>query len=497
MFKSKQTNETNTKKDPGSFGSPKQWTAIILAILLVLGITGCQKKAAPEAKPQVTTTAAEAPAASSEDQEKIAELEKQAETFVENFLAKDFDAVLSGHTFTEKMKGAFTAKVMADISAELILGYGVYESFEGTISTMKDGFLIVSIGVQYPNQALVYNVTFDDTGAVAGFHYSEIENFDAFAKAEQDTKEAFKSAFETLDVNFGLEGFMLNGTLTYPKGDGPFPAVVLVHGSGPNDRDETIYDNKPFRDLAEGLAAQGIATLRYDKRTLTYQKMLQDAKLAESFTVYDEVVDDARLAVLALAKQEKIDGKKIVVVGHSLGANQAPRIAQGQDSIAAIAMLAGNVTPIQDIMLKQYQYLANLDGKIEAPEQDQIDAVAKVVATINSSTYSKDTPVNETFGIGFAYWDGLRSYNPTEIAKTLTIPMLVMQGERDYQVTVSEYDMWKSALGNQATFKSYPTLNHLFMAGDGVASPAEYEKKGQVAQAVIDDLAKWIKSVTK
>lgn len=491
MSSSKQTNQPKRKED---LGRAKKWTALAMAALLVFGMTGCQKKAAVEEKP-VTTTAQEAPAANSEDKAKIAELEKQAETFLEDFLNKDFDGVLSKHTFTEKMKTAFTKKVIEDISAELILGYGVYESFKGTISTLKDGHLIVSIGVAYPNQAIVYNVTFDGTGAVAGFHYSEIENFDAFASAVKDKEVPFVSAFETVAVDFGLEGFMLNGTLTYPKGEGPFPAVVLVHGSGPNDRDETIFGNKPFRDLAEGLAAKGIATLRYDKRTLTYQKMLQDAKVAESFTVYDEVVDDAQLAVLALAKQAKIDGKKIVVVGHSLGANQAPRIAQGQDSIAGIAMLAGNVTPIQDIMLKQYQYLANLDGKVEAPEQDQIDAVAKVVEKINSPSYSKDTPVNETFGIGFAYWDTLRQYNPTEIAKTLTIPMLVMQGERDYQVTVSEFEMWKKALGNQATYKLYPGLNHLFITGEGESSPKEYENAGHVSQDVIDDLAEWIKTL--
>jgi uncharacterized protein len=117
----------------------------------------------------------------------------------------------------------------------------------------------------------------------------------------------------------------LPGTLVLPKGKGPFPAVLLVAGSGANDRDETLGPNKPFRDLADGLAAAGIASLRFDKRTHVYGAQIA-AK--SDITLDDEVTDDALTALQQLAKQPAIDPKRVFVLGHSLGAFMAPRIGQ-------------------------------------------------------------------------------------------------------------------------------------------------------------------------
>ena len=113
----------------------------------------------------------------------------------------------------------------------------------------------------------------------------------------------------------------LPGTLTLPAGTARVPAVVLVHGSGPHDRDETVGVNKPFLDLAEGLAAQGIAVLRYEKRT----RVAPLSFIGRRFTVNDEVVDDAVAAVQLLRTEPGIDPARIVVVGHSLGAVRASR----------------------------------------------------------------------------------------------------------------------------------------------------------------------------
>src|SRR5262249_57372826 len=121
-------------------------------------------------------------------------------------------------------------------------------------------------------------------------------------------------------------------------GAGPFPGVGLAHGSGPNDRDETIAQNKPFKDLALGLASRGIAVLRYDKRTKVYPAKM--AGLA-GLTVKDEVVDDAIAAASMLRSQPRIDPARVFVLGHSLGGMLVPRIAAADAKLAGVIVMAG------------------------------------------------------------------------------------------------------------------------------------------------------------
>src|SRR5215471_14652653 len=152
--------------------------------------------------------------------------------------------------------------------------------------------------------------------------------------------------------------WILPGTLSVPKGEGPFAAVVLVHGSGPNDRDETIGPNKPFRDLAWGLASQGIVVLRYDKRTKVYPEKMRE--LVSTLTVKEEVIDDALNAVSLLRGIPGVNPQRIVVLGHSLGGYLLPRIGAADRGIAGLIMLAGMCRPFEDAILDQFSYIYSL-----------------------------------------------------------------------------------------------------------------------------------------
>ena len=155
----------------------------------------------------------------------------------------------------------------------------------------------------------------------------------------------------------------LPGTLTLPAGHGPFPAVLLIAGSGPRDRDETIGPNKPLRDLAHGLAAAGIASLRYDKRTLVFQTQLAAAlKAGKDFTIDDEVTDDALAALKLLARQPGIDPQRMFVLGHSLGTLMAPRLGQRYPGLAGLVLLAGPVTFNLDLAIRQIRYIGQQQG---------------------------------------------------------------------------------------------------------------------------------------
>jgi uncharacterized protein len=303
---------------------------------------------------------------------------------------------------------------------------------------------------------------------------------------------ATPSSYAESEVTIGSGEWALPGTLTLPAGAGPFPAVVLVHGSGPNDRDETFGPNKPFKDLALGLASRGIAVLRYDKRTKVYA-----AKMAgvAGMTVKDETIDDALAAAAVLRAQPRIDPVRVFVLGHSLGGMLVPRIAAADPKLAGVIVMAGVARPLERVILEQTTYLANADGTVTPAEQKAIDDAQKLVDAVSALTPADAAGSTRVGNAPASYWLDLRGYDPPSAAKALKQPMLILQGERDYQVTPDEFARWKAALGDRrdVTFHVYPALNHLFIAGAGKSLPAEYDRPSHVAEDVVRDIADWVK----
>ena len=160
---------------------------------------------------------------------------------------------------------------------------------------------------------------------------------------------------------------------------------MLVHGSGPNDRDETILANKPFRDLAWGLASKGIAVLRYEKRTKEHSaKLMADGIV--NFTVKEETTDDALSAAAQLRVTDGIDPKRIFVLGHSLGGTLAPRIGQADPHLAGLIILAGATRPLEDLMVEQTRYLLSLHGQPSEEEQANLNQLLAEVAKVKKLT---------------------------------------------------------------------------------------------------------------
>jgi hypothetical protein len=284
-----------------------------------------------------------------------------------------------------------------------------------------------------------------------------------------------------------------------PKGAGPFPGLVLVHGSGPNDRDEELGPNKPFKDLAWGLATRGIAVLRYDKRSKVHgKKILADPKLEAAMTVKDETIDDALTAAVLLQKTKGIDGKRVFVLGHSLGGFLMPRIAQAAAplKVTGFISMAGLTRPLDDTIIRQMTYLYGLAGtNLSDDDKKKLEDIKAEVAKIKALTDADRGSTVKLVGAMPAYWLDLRGYNPPEAARSVKAPMLFLQGGRDYQVQAVDLDNWKAALGSRkdVEFHLYPKLNHLFYEGEGILTPLEYmQKHGSVAPYVVDDIAAWI-----
>ncbi len=300
------------------------------------------------------------------------------------------------------------------------------------------------------------------------------------------------ASFHEQAVTVGSAPWALPGTLTMPDGKGPFPAVVLVAGSGAQDRDETVGANQPFRDLAWGLASRGVAVLRYDKRTLVYAGRI--AKLT-GFTLQDEIVDDAKAAAGLLTRMPGVDARHIYVLGHSLGGTAVPLVARQDARIAGLVIMAGPTRPLVDVLFDQYLYFQSR-GLITAA---QVAAVKKQVEAIDALTPADAGRGSNLMGAPASYWLYLRDYHPAAVARGLSVPMLIMQGARDYQVTLADFSGWKQALAGRqtVTFKLYANLFHLFIpvppgSPAGLAMPAAYGVAGHVDPQVIADIAAWV-----
>ncbi|HEY6162078.1 MAG TPA: alpha/beta fold hydrolase, partial [Bacteroidia bacterium] len=302
------------------------------------------------------------------------------------------------------------------------------------------------------------------------------------------------SAITERDITVKTGEYSLPGILTLPKEGKKIPLVILIHGSGPNDMDETVGPNKVFKDLALGLASNGIAVLRYNKRTHDYgAKMMEHVN---ELTVKEEILEDA-MSALQLAKTfPEIDTNKIFFLGHSEGAMVMPRLADGRKDIAGIIMMAGNARPLEDLILEQTTYLLGLDG-FTKEDKDALAKVKMQVMEVKRPALSDTVSASRLpLNCPARYWMDLRNYHQVEVAEKLKLPMLIMQGERDYQVTMEDYKIWQEHLYKRknVTLHSYPKLNHLFQEGDAPKStPKEYERQVNVPEYVIKDISDFIK----
>lgn len=381
--------------------------------------------------------------------------------------------------FDQQMLQAVSEDTLKTQMASMISGFGTAQKIGDPAVQHVRNLSVVTFPVHFSTADINVVIPVDDSGKVAGLRFSQ----GTITEVQQKwTPPAYANpaAFHERDVTIGSGEWKLPGTLAMPNGTGPFPAVVLVHGSGPGDRDESVGANKPFRDLADGLASQGIAVVRYDKRTMVYAQQMAQLK---DFTVEQETIEDALKAISLLREQQEVDAKRIFVLGLSMGGYLAPRIVERDPQLAGIIIMAGNTRPIQDLVVQQMEYLGSPAEQVKSM-QKQADEI----------THLQNAEGGPLMYAPRSYWLDLNKYHPTADAQKLHCRILILQGGRDYQVTQADYAGWESALHGHTnvTFRQYPALNHLFIAGEGKSLPGEYNKPGHVAAEVVSDIVSWV-----
>ncbi|MFC6161969.1 alpha/beta hydrolase family protein [Kribbella jiaozuonensis] len=287
------------------------------------------------------------------------------------------------------------------------------------------------------------------------------------------------TAFTEQDLVLEAAGQTVPGTLTLPPH--PSVGVVLLAGGGPFDRDETSGPNKPLKDLAWGLATQSIAVLRFDKLTANRP----EAMAAPGYTMTAEYLPHATAAVRKLA--EHVD--RVFLVGHSMGGKVAPKIAAEEPMVAGLVIMAGDTQPMHHSAVRVMKYLAETG----AVPPETVALFERQAAVVDSPDLSPDTPLTDLpFGMPASFWLDLREYDAVATAAKLDVPILVLQGGRDYQVTVADdLPAWRDGLPN-ATVKILDADNHLFFAGSGPSTMADYQVPGNVDPVAVSTIVDWL-----
>ena len=369
--------------------------------------------------------------------------------------------------FSDTVKQALTPKRLQETWETLESQVGkLAKSEKAKLYHLDSNSIYVVIPCKFEHLWLNFSLTFNTKLLVTGMHFDPPQSKSNY----QNPPYGDESHVTEIPLVIGNKPYLLKGILTLPKAGEHFPVIILVHGSGPHDMDETIGNNKPFKDLALGLAELGIATFRYDKRTHAYGTKL--ATIKDSITIDNEVTEDACAAIQSISNIKDIDSNRIYLLGHSLGGMIAPRIAERSTQLAGIIVMAGNSRPLQEVVKDQFDYLLGPNSK---------SADAKTLR----------------LGLSDGYWASFDAYNQTQTAQKLNCKQLYLQGEADYQVTMKDFNGWKTALSSKPTvsFQSFPKLTHLMTAitREGLSLPSDYEKDGHVDLIVIQTIKNWIK----
>ena len=302
---------------------------------------------------------------------------------------------------------------------------------------------------------------------------------------------------ETIVVGAGTE-YPLNGLLTLP-GDlsKPVPAVVMVHGSGSSNMDEKVMKLTPFKDLAEGLARHGVASLRYDKRSFVHGwKMIRN----KSLTVKEETIDDAILAVKMLKEDPRIDHRRIFILGHSMGAMLAPRIdAEGAD-VRGLIMMAGTPYRLEDIVLRQLRQAGRGKSVLNRIVQLEYRFYRRKFRGLYEMSDEEAKKKKFAGNLTLYYFKEMGQKTAADYLLASPKPVLILQGGRDFQVLAKkDYRGFRKALAGRARtwFRLYPELDHCFVEGiydDILKASREYKVERHIPEEVIGDIAKFVKA---
>ena len=406
----------------------------------------------------------------------------------EQMEAGSFDPLIA--SFAPELKAQLGVPQLKAAMAQMNALAGPYLEVIGAAASLQDDAAAVDVYVRHQQKAIKLRLPFDRAGQVIGLWMniapeSEIEKLFSAGVAAAPT------GAHSIDHMVEVGEYKLPGTLVTPREDIPDQgiAVLLVAGSGPQDRDETVglAANKPLRDIADGLAAQGIASLRYEKRSFAAPQAF-----AKGATIEAEVLDDVKAAVSLMQNDPLTGGSALYVIGHSLGGMLVPQILKDNPALQGAVILAGSPRSLWDIIYDQN--ISAIAAQAGLTDEQRQQGALQVRDMRDKANAMDQNNMADLFGLPGSYIVSLNALELAQKAKTLTQPLFILQGGQDVQVYADkDFLSWQALLGEREglEYKLYPQLNHLFMQGR-TGTAADYNDQALVDSGVISDIASWL-----
>ena len=429
------------------------------------------------------------------DEEKKKTLEEKTKTLTELLAKRDFDKFKE--SISEEFKKATDGQDL-DVFKMLEQELGAYKEIVKTEIETQNGYYLTDSTLQFEKGTVDQTIAFNGEMVADGVNYL---NMKKDIVPEEGEKEI------TLDAG---TGYPVKGMIKMPKGEVK-AGIVIVDGSGPNDMNMTLGQNKMMKHLSDQLAEKGFAVLRFNKRTYQYGKELAKIGMQNKTLIKDEFIDDAAEGLKTLAKEQGIPTDKLFILGHSQSGSYLPVINETAGNLAkGYIILSGTPTNIAELSKKQLEKV--IEEGSENADEEQVkmmkqniktnDELLKKIETMSDEELNK--PENYPFGIPGVYVKDLMKYDPIKLYNDSKLPIFIRIAEFDKQVPISELELWKNGLDKNEndSIEEVKGANHMMQPSDGKTKLAnlitdEYQKDAPIVSSVIDDIAAWIEKITK
>lgn len=356
----------------------------------------------------------------------------------------------------------------------------------------RNGFLIATRPLTFPRIKYLVLVTFNDQGKIINLYLCP-------SGGQYEPPDYVNTLdFNENELSVGDSTMPLSGRITIPVASGKLPLVIMVQGAGPQDMDGSYGANKIYRDIAWGLASNGIAVIRFPKRTSVYGSLYLNGNPNIRYTLEEEYINDIKDAVRKAKSNPLIDSKRIFLLGHSQGADAVIIAARQLGGIKGLVLASSSPRRIQDLMCEQLDYINGYEPPY-AYRRIKGEEIKRHLEYSMRSDLDDHTPLDSLpMNISAGYWKYLNQMNVIQDLKSMPdVRLLFLQGARDYQTTMLDYRMWFNEFGQEqrATFKLYPWLNQMYFKGYGRPTASEYEERHSVDEEPVKDIADWIKNI--
>jgi len=447
---------------------------------------------------------------------------EKARQFILETARGDFEAAAT--LFAPEMHEAFGMAGWQEAWEESLVEAGAFIEIHSIENAIHEEFFITGVITRHENLVQGWNIVFSKDGVISGLWAGSAIPLDQLPEitTEQGTTDT-EAEHVTIGTSFGQQAgfynyavtigedsdYPLSGVLSIPdEREGALPAVVVVHGSGPSDMDGNVFGNRPYMDIADFLASQGIAVLRYEKRTFAHGAVLLEA-YGGHLTVWEETMEDAILAREFLARDSRIDENKIFMIGHSLGGMLAPRIQAAGGDFAGLILMATSPRDFTELIMEQLfaspisQYeMGIIDEDLREEDFAQVASIVEEIEAIEDMPIAeaRETVIS-TLGVSAYYLQEMSLHPFSVYADKVTVPLLILQGDSDFQVLAgTDFAQLQEIFAGRedVTFRLYEGLDHLFMT-----TPATnfiehayriVNHPGQVEEAVLQDIVDWVRA---